>query len=437
MKSRRIWASLFDFFFLYLNVQFAKLLFAHSYEFEILVSVLIPVIAWVPYAYLLQRFFRQTFGQYLFGLERTVRGSDAHARRIYDWIFNTDVRSTSMRLPGWQAFFCLIANLALGLGLSTAAISQDLTLRKWKQKELVAFIPDTTNPATRTQILPLYYALAAIPDQHDGVPLQWSLPYERRSQSRQFLGKIVLKWNDELDASISFSGPLTFKRNVSTEQWRACLLRLAGCRGLRSELIKTYLKNLTDWGRLEELAWVEVSHPFLKPHESPRGILISGPIGNHSARRRTVFLLLNPNLSYQAITLDRPATQAGARAEDLFYQIISSIRVTSELAAPRTWIDGLLSQFRPAQHPSLAEVTQAQKLLLSKLTVNPDSPEPYYHLFKFTEIEYDLSLAQNELKRTASARKLFAVILSYAREVGMKGPQLAEIEQKVASTEKK
>jgi hypothetical protein len=433
LSQKKNAALLFDFLFLFLNVQFCFLLIRNQARFEPWALFVIPLVLLPVYSFLSTRFIRQTIGQYLFNIERVKKNSHTPITRLYDWIFESELRLKGTRQSTFLGKVTLLGASFLSTGVFLVLLNGDPVTKRWK----VVTLPLNEEFLKNASItyLPFSYLLTPVPTHFGKEPLLWELPY-LKGPPKSFLGKIEIQWSEEWQNRLAFSGPLSFAKNRTPEELVACLQKLLGCRSDRQELFSRHLKIGNDFGEIFETTIFKVENPHLKPNETPTLLYVRGLSRKDPKRTLEVALILNPNLAFQAVSLDQRESPLKAENSLFFRSLLSNIRLTGDLAAPRTWVNEKLSAFSPKGRPTLLEITEAQKLLLSKLSVDPSQLEPFYHLFRFSEMEYRDSLNTKNLISTARARRLMNAIVLYSRDVAPADQKSKEMEQILAQIEK-
>ena len=433
--SRRLSALGFDFFFLFLNTQFFILFFRAQPRFEIFTVALVPLLLLPVYLYLSSRYLRQSFGQYVNGIERVRRGSYAPITRVYDWSLDSELRMkgpTAFQGP-WLGPLCLIGTLCLSAGVSMILATSDPMTKRWKSADVP--LDEALLKNTSLTYLPFAYLLTPIPASFENDPILWELPY-LKGPPKSFVGRVELQWSEEWQNRMAFSGPLSFPRTVKVSDLVDCLGRFFGCGADRHELLQKHLKLRSDFNEIFETAIWRIENPLLKPEERPIALYVRGTSAKDPKRLREVALILNGNLALQTVSLDQKISPLNEKNSAFFRSVISNIRMTGDLAASRAWVNAKLAEFQPSGEPTIPQISEAEKLLLSKLSVDPTQLEPFYHLFRFSELEYRRSLAAKNLVSTARARRLMSALVQYARDIAPADQKSKEMEQTLAQIER-
>lgn len=430
-------ASVFDFLFIFLNLQILFFIFRPIPRLDFFSTFLIPLLLLPLYSYFLVRFFRQTLGQYFFSIEVLKKGHLEPVTRPFDFIFNSEAKlkkpfSFKSPLP----FLMLGAALTLSSSVVWILAANDPTLKKWN----VVALPLSENVLKSPDLVtvPFSYLLAALPSKIGKEDLLWELPY-LKGPPKSFIGRIDLIWNETDQNKISFSGPLTFSKNTSSNQLLNCFNKFFGCSELRDEIFKKHLKINELFSEISTMEILRIENKELKENEIPYFLYLKGKSKTSIGKTLEVALAINPNLSFQQISFEQRKSLVSEST--LFKSLLTVMRFSQELNAPRLFIDDKLSLFNQNsalnEKPTLSEIILAEKLLLSKLSVDPTQLEPFYHLFRFSEMEYQVALKEKNLLSSARTRRLMSALLKYAKDIQPDHAFTKEMEQILASIEKK
>jgi hypothetical protein len=381
-----------------------------------------------------------TPGQSLAGLQsRTPEGGAPE--RVYDWLFGTRLEPV-----GEARSVAALAALATGafvflVGCTSTLWFRDPTLRPWSETSVPLFAPEAAELQS-WQVLPYFYATGALP--RVGHPsllpspqdralsgVEYSLPYEKGPPQR-FLGRIVAYWRP-YDSTVSLTGPMTAPAPESVDDLRRCSMRWFGCVGARR---KIWAGSVTRWfheGSVEENRWFEVENGFLEPSERPRGFhLRSRP---DRERIREGYFLVGPRMAVQGLILDRPVGEKGDAASALLAKIVGSTRVSPELQAPRAFLNPKLAALRIGPKSTLAELVEAEAMLLSKVSIEPKDPDSFYHLAGLAVTLFREAKARGSVELAATSKAVVTNALRYLRDVAPSSPRIPEMERFDAEVE--
>lgn len=263
--------------------------------------------------------------------------------------------------------------------------------------ELEPFVPPVDKGAdTNWVITPYFYSLGGWPNQFDGQPILYTLPYGA-GPPRHFIGSILSQWGEEKDIKLMIEGPRTpqgMSQGIGTrDAIRDCILNLHsyGCLVVREEVLKRHIEEMTpesgqrirgkvDWS----LQWFGVHSTNLPSEEATQGIHLRGVYPNEIQDR---FILINDRGTHQSFILRRPRTQKGEVAYQRVEEAIRSVRMFADLDAVRSWADRELESINldaALGSADIREVTKnflkIQSILLSKISVDPNIFDAYFHL---------------------------------------------------------
>jgi hypothetical protein len=346
------------------------------------------------------------------------------------------IQAESLDAPATLGAIALTA-LISGLSLASADFTwfSNPVLARAAVWELEPWAPPAGD--TNWNVQPFFYSLGVWPRSYHEQPILFELPYEK-GPPKQFVGHVVARW-EMPDVKVTLEGPRT-PVEVDVTRLRSCLTSLwyassspLKCLSIRDAVLLRHVREIrkaTDATRWE-LKWFEIKNPGLPPDESPIGIHVSG-VGPRRAQDR--FILINPRSTEQAFILDRPLGPAGDSAREVFEQAVRSQRIFTELNAGRAWIDRKLSSTRIDDLKSLqdmptfvARIAELHALLLSKISVSPQSYDAYFHLGGTALLLARHAAQKGRTEWTALAKPLVNSAWKYAKDVGPDDPRTVEL----------
>ncbi len=267
-----------------------------------------------------------------------------------------------------------------------------------------AFLPPLTAPGTgsatipgedRWSVTPFYYSLGAWPRTFAGKEVFYTLPYEKGPPVR-FAGHVVARWSMP-EIRVAFEGPKTpLKRDhslFSRSEVEACITRFGGrslassldCLDLREAVLERHIDELRTIKPLGwSMKWVRVTNRALRPDEQVQGIYLSAWSEKRAQDR---FILVTEKGSQQAFVLSYPVSPDGTHAQELFQKAIRSLRVSDLLGPGIAWVDQELERVHLQDLQKLegsddfvARLAEIQSLLISRITVDPQAYDTYFHL---------------------------------------------------------
>jgi hypothetical protein len=310
-------------------------------------------------------------------------------------------------------------------------------------RELPAFAITSSPGQADWGIAPFYYSIGAWPKVFNGKPVLFSLPYEKGPPTH-FLGHIVARW-EMPETKLTLEGPKTpdADRFIENEMGitRACLTSpwlsppggTLNCLKLREKALGRHIREISQISpKSWKVEWFEVLNPALPETERPRGIFLRGSNDRQTQER---FIVINGKGAYQAFILDRPSGEPGELARMMFEQAVRSQRVSTDLAAGRSWVDRKLSTLKlddlrslKPSHDFVARVAEIHSLLLAKISVEPKTYEAYYHLGGTALMLARHGKEQGNSDWTAVARPLIQSALKYAKDVAPLDRRTTELE---------
>jgi hypothetical protein len=396
-------------------------------QWNLPLHLLFPLMLLPWMSFILHRFWGTTPGHYAFGVEKRLPDG-GKATRLYDWLFQIQPRKAPHPAPQALRWILPFCSLVFAAGTTTALWMRDPSLRPTPVTRLELFAPEDSRKSWLT--LPFFYATGAFP--MDAV--EFDLPYSKGPPNR-FIGRISMIWKAH-DSRLFLSGPLTLGSPGTVKKLQTCLQSWffisalrgdLGCFSARREL---WSRNLASWteGRLVARSeWFSVENPVLHEQERPRGIYLQTQPAR--GRVREIYLIVGPRMAAQAFTLDRPENEEGQKASELLRQVIGSLRVSSDLAAPRAFLDPKLASLRVGPKSSMHDLIRAEGHLLAKVSIEPKQSESFYHLAGLAITLYRTAKKQGQIELTASSKRIVKSALQYARDVEPESKRIREMER--------
>lgn len=441
--SKRVGCFLIDYFLLVGFVTALTGLLSVKTQWNFSTHLLFPLFLLPLANYLLHRFVGTTPGLYAFGLEKRTP-SGAKALRLYDWLFLLQTCVTKDPPTVISRVVFLFASTLFFLGTSTFLWMRDPTLRPYSLSSVALFAPEH-NEKNRTEKewvpLPFFYTTGAFPLQLPGLAaasanpqnkelsVEFDLPYAKGPPSR-FLGKIVMLWR-ELDSRLSLTGPLTLPAPGTPAELRDCFQHWfgggLGCMNARRGLWKSAVIPALEGRTVEKNRWFTVENPLLNEGERPQGIYLR--TRPERGRIRDLYFVIGPKMAMQGFLLDRPERAEGDAATSALEKIIGSLRVSSDLAAPRAFLDPKLAALRIGPKSSISELIAAEGHLLAKVSIEPKKSESFYHLSGLAITLYRKARNEGRIELAASSKRIVKSALQFVRDVDPASKRIPEMER--------
>jgi hypothetical protein len=313
---------------------------------------------------------------------------------------------------------------------------RDPTIHSLRSESLPLFAPEP-GEAADWQVIPFFYATGAFPSRllaKSGAPTQeakgelsveFGLPYEKGPPTR-FLGKITAYWR-ELDSRLTLTGPLTVASPFTSEALRDCFQGWFRCIGDRRRVWKTSIAPLLSNRALAEEYWFTTENPFVAADERPQGIYLRTTADR--GRVREAYFLVGPKMAIQALILDRPERAEGDHASETLRKIVGSLRLSSDLSAPRAFINPKLASLRIGPKSTLAELVAAEGYLLAKVSIEPKEAESFYHLGGLALTHFHAAKREGRIELAASSKTIVKSALKFARDVDPSSKRIPEMER--------
>ncbi len=340
-------------------------------------------------------------------------------QRIYDWIFELKPEFVK-RAIGLRTLLAL-GLIIFSLGANASLWMRDLSIRPFAETRIPLFAPDLKDQSWKP--LPFFYATGAFPFGEDK-EVEFGLPYERGPPNR-FVGKITAYWRG-LDSKLTLTGPLTLAEPDTQSELSKCFLKWAGCMSARRKLIKAVFDPFFHAREIEKLEWFRVENDFLPPDEQAQGIYLRSKA--EKGRIREGYFLVGPKMAVQGFVLDRPDREEGITASKTLNQMIGSMRLTGDLAAPRAFLNPRLAGLRLTPKSTLPEMIAAEGHLLAKVSIEPKEAESYYHLGGLGITLYRRAKAEGRIELAASSKTIVKASLQFLKDIDPESKRVPEME---------
>lgn len=294
--------------------------------------------------------------------------------------------------------------------------------------------------ATEWTISPFFYAMGAWPKTFSGTPVFYTLPYEKGPPA-QFVGQVDVRL-DPPETKLVIEGPRT-PILITRTQLKTCLtsspIALIGidfwdCLRVRRSVLSRHIKEAVQFtGQATwQVKWFRVENPALPENEKPEGFYISADGESLSEER---FVLVTGTGVHQALVLDHNLNQKGVQAERVFEQIVRSLRVSENLApgkalANRLLMETTLNDLRKDLSDEVMSTKFAQILMVlsSKISVEPQNVEPYYHLASTAMLLDKFARKTNSLEFSSIAKGLIQSAYRYSQDIAPNESKSIEIQ---------
>lgn len=418
---------------------------------------------------LLQRYlFGVTFGERVWDLRSGPNGPDG----LGDWLRPrlrqcNPLPSNTLSLGTFLTLLSVIFGFWMGYEtVLQHPLSQSAPVVEWDAYMPPLSLPGAlsgTSPAApalpredRWSVMAFYYSLGAWPRTFQGNDVFYSLPYEKGPPIR-FTGEVVARWSMP-EVRVSFEGPKTpLKRDhslFSRSEVEQCVTHWLGgslsgmmdCLDLREAVLERHIDALrlikpVGWS----MKWLRVNNPSLPASEQVQGIYLSAWNRGYGQDR---FILVTEKGTQQTFVLSYTISPEGNHAQELFQKAIRSLRVSDDLSPGRAWVDTSLERVRlqdlaPVETSRYRQdygsflsfasrIADIQSLLISKITVDPQSYDAYFHLggtslllARYASLQKSLPGVDRDLGRAnrisdliSQAKPMVQTAYRYAQDVG-------------------
>lgn len=436
-RARRA-ALVFDYWLVIGLVALATGIGSSELRWSPLVHLVLPLALLPPLLYIFHRALGASPGQFLLGVQLRLP-SGGRATRPYDWLFTLRAEPFGQRRPrlgGVNAIVGLIAAFVFTLGATFFLWMRDPTLRPLRTETIALFAPEPRSAAD-WQIIPFFYATGAFPTrlQADSsenlretkgeLSVEFSLPYEKGPPTR-FLGKISAYWRN-LDSRLTLTGPLSVASPSTPEDLRRCFSAWFRCARDRRQFWNNSIAPQIGGRALAENYWITTDNPFLGAEERPQGIYLRTVPDR--GRIREAYFLVGPKMAVQAFILDRPDRPEGVLAGDTLRKIIGSLRMSSDLQAPRAFVNPKLAALRIGPKSTLADLVAAEGYLLAKVSIEPKEAESFYHLGGLALTLFHAAKREGRVELASSSKTIVKSALRFARDVDSNSKRIPEMER--------
>lgn len=408
---------------------------SRDFRWSLLVHLVLPALLLPVFLFAAHRFLGSSPGQFLMGFRFRLPGG-GRALRPYDWLFSLRALPAEDRPGRVSVFVGLVAALVFTGGATFYLWMRDPTLRPLRSETVALFAPAPEN-ASDWQIIPFFYATGAFPTRlHAKSPdaareskgelsVEFSLPYEKGPPTR-FLGKITAYWR-ELDSRLTLTGPLSVASPSTPEELRRCFSGWFRCASDRRKIWTNSVAPQIAGRSLVENYWFVTDNPFLSADERPQGIYLRTSVDR--GRIREAYFLVGPKMAIQSFILDRPDRAEGELAGETLRKIIGSLRLSSDLQAPRAFVNPKLAALRIGPKSTLADLVAAEGYLLSKVSIEPKEAESFYHLGGLALTLFHAARREGRIELAASSKTIVKSALRFARDVDPNSKRIPEMER--------
>lgn len=340
---------------------------------------------------------------------------------------------------------------ALGASVQLAVVSHPVWTKTpfWDLKALSSSNPPDHAPKITEQfVAPFFYQLGIWPTRFQNRPTFYSLNYEI-GPPKKFIGKVTLTLQNP-DTILTIEGPKTPHQSLTRDEIRNCFLNpesthtlnAFGCAFKREHTLARHLKNMA---RLEGAPkWFQVRDS--KNSDETQGIYLKS-VNLENNRTQERFVFINSSGAHQALILDRPNTPAGDSASLTALETVRSIRNFPDLTLGRAWINQSLESVRLEELIQLKDPTELatqlariQSLLIAKISVEPGSIDPYFHLAGTSLLLLTHPLLKNDVLpgspiKTSSFQNLQSALL-FSKDIAPNDRRILQIETMLANAKK-
>lgn len=343
----------------------------------------------------------------------------------------TGIRENSDNL---KAIFLTLVLLG---GASYALQTFVLTHPYWSTGSPVSI--EAQLPPSDWRVLSFFYTMAPWPVHVNGKPVFYSVPYEVGPPKR-FLGHIESDWIKG-SVRVSFEGPKTpiefQSRVLNRSAVHECFLTspwlAPACVETRRLVLERHLEELRGLGYAKfEVSWFSSGNTALPDEERAQGIRLRA---HERSRIQDRYILITPQGLHQSISISYPPTPEGFNARDSFLVSLGTLRISEELTQGRAWTDRILQSTElgnlpPTSDPKYLEnLAQIQALLISKISVDPGTFDPYYHLAGSSLLLLKYCMKHPDAELAGLAQAMVERMDRYAHDVAPHNPRMAELDR--------
>ncbi len=241
---------------------------------------------------------------------------------------------------------------------------------------------------------PIFYISGKWPRFFNNHPIFYTLNYEKGPPSH-FVSKITANWEPD-DAVVIFEGPKTPKNLGDQKLIKNCFnTKLSySCTSIRQGFLSRHLDEIGIPKKSEvKINWFNVNNPDIPAEEQPQGVYLNSK-NNKEIQDR--FIFINQSGIQQTIILKRSFGKNGQLAFNTLIKTISGLRNYNELNTSRFFVDQELKKIQLVDLEKKLnsiefskKLSEIQNLLISKISISPQSFETYYHLAGTLSISSD------------------------------------------------
>lgn len=302
----------------------------------------------------------------------------------------------------------------------------------WIQAKSLVLQPTQYDEPSQV-ITPIYYLILNFPKTFANQPIPYQLSYHK-GPPNHFVAQIQAQLNPQIH--LTYFGPKTPEPVVNRSQLKSCLTHEfeLKCFKVRSQVLSPWLNSLSSAGRDSQanydLDWFEIVDPVLAEEDQTQGFHLQF---HQDHALKDIWVLVNSTGTQQAIRLTRDDSKLGQVAYELVSKSIASARMYSDLKYGRELINQNLSQVRLEAVKSESNPNEFQKrlsdaqiLLISKVSVDPASLEAYFHLAGTST--WLIQRGVNDTGLRSQAQENLKASYLYARDIAPLDPKTTQIQ---------
>jgi hypothetical protein len=289
------------------------------------------------------------------------------------------------------------------------------------------------------RVLSFFYTLAPWPLKIGGKPVFYSIPYEVGPPKR-FIGHIEADWLAST-VRVSFEGPKTpiefQSRAMNREEVHFCFTTspwlTPSCVETRRLVLERHLSELRGLGYAQfEVAWFFTVNDGIPAAEGAQGVRLRARDGSRTQDR---YILISPQGLHQSLAISYPESLEGLSARDSFLISLGALRISEDLSQGRAWTDRVLQSTQLNALPALSDpdylekLAQIQAVLVSKISIDPASFDPYYHLAGANLMLLKYCVKHPDTSLSALAQSMVDRMDLFAHDVSPRNPRLAELDR--------
>ncbi len=271
----------------------------------------------------------------------------------------------------------VIAGLVLAAVLLFFIKGKDFHLIRAKSEWVETFSPDASSIAANEWIhLPFGVTIAWFPLKYAAEPVWVSIPYQP-GPPKHFIGHITMHLQSG-EIELTVDGPLTIDKTLGDADWKQCFESWFKCSEAKQKALDLLLRDFPALSNYE-LSWFQNRNK-----DFASGIRI------HFEKNKMVWdkvAVVSPLGAFTVLTFKRPKHLTN-EADQTFEQVVQSLqsRDLQQLGQAQAEIALLISSVRlnaiqqiTDLKQRMGELSKAQVLLASNLSVQPNLADPFFH----------------------------------------------------------